>query len=410
MGGNLRVLREGESLNAHVGDVVVDALFGLGLSRAPEGLSQSAIDAILVARERGAKVVSVDLPSGLSSDNGRPPGACVEADVTVTLGYIKRGLSVEPGCSLAGKLVVADISIPRSAESRLKGKAVFVLTEGGIRAILPERMPESHKGHYGHVLVVAGSPGKSGAASMTAAGALRGGAGLVTLASREPDVRSAQTFMPEMMAHFLRGEGPLGHDDVPGLLEACDGKTVLAIGPGLYRGPETGAAILRLLADAKLPAVLDADALNAIAEAREPFPHGAPLILTPHPGEMARLAEVSADEVQNDRIGTARRYADEHKVTVVLKGARTVIADVTGATAINPTGNPGMATAGSGDVLTGLCAALVAQGLTAGSAACAAVFVHGRAGDLASARHGAKGLVATDLLAGITDVWASWGL
>lgn len=199
--------------------------------------------------------------------------------------------------------------------------------------------------------------------------------------------------------------------DLPAILSAARGKTVLAVGPGLFRGDETGRLLGQLLAELRLPAVLDADALNALAD--EPARlkgAAAPVIITPHPGEMARLARLSTAEVQADRIGVARRFSDEHRVTVVLKGARTVIADVSGAVAVNPTGNPGMATGGSGDVLTGLCAALVAQGLTPGSAACSAVFVHGLAGDRMSARRGQMGLVATDLLEGIAKVWTSWGV
>jgi NAD(P)H-hydrate epimerase len=329
----------------------------------------------------------------------------------VTFGYLKRGLVIEPGCSYSGEVVVADISLPRVAEKRLKGPPVFLLREDEIRSILPERDSDSHKGHYGHVLVLAGSPGKTGAASMTCAAVLRGGAGLVTLAGRQGDVFVSQQYAPEIMGAPLPGSGPLALSDLPALLEVCQNKTVLAVGPGLFRGPETGALLAKLLAEAKVPAVLDADALNAIAEVPGALKHAAaPVILTPHPGEMARLAGISTAQVQEDRLGVARRFADEHRATVVLKGARTVIADVTGATAVNPTGNPGMATGGSGDVLTGLTAALVGQGITPGGAACAAVYVHGLAGDLVKKRRGEMGLVATDLLDGIAEVWAAWGV
>lgn len=409
LGGAIELFSAERGLGAGSRDVVVDAIFGTGLTRPAEGAPLAAIGAVRVARELGARVLAVDLPSGLHTDSGKPLGACVHADVTLTLGYIKRGLALEPGASLAGKLLIADISIPRVAEARLKGPPVFLLREDEIRAMLPQRGADTHKGTYGHVLVIAGSPGKTGAAAMTCAAALRGGAGLVTLAGREADVMAAQAFMPEIMASLLPGSGPLALADLPALLEACQGKSVLACGPGLFRGPETAQLLGRLLAEARLPVVLDADALNALAADPEML-QGASgkVIVTPHPGEMARLGLLSTAQVQEDRIGVARRFSDRYKVVVVLKGARTVIADATGATAVNPTGNPGMATAGCGDVLTGLCAALVAQGLTPGSAACAAVFVHGLAGDLLRAKKGNMGLVATDLLAGIPEVWASW--
>jgi NAD(P)H-hydrate epimerase len=411
LGGAIRPFMPGKPIAAGRGDVMVDAVLGVGLTRPPEGLPLAAIEHIRVARELGAGVLSVDLPSGLDADSGRPPGACVTADRTVTFAYVKRGLALEPGASLAGKLILADISIPRLAESRLKGPALFLLREDGIRSILPQREADAHKGNFGHVLVIAGSPGKSGAAAMTCAGALRGGAGLVTLAARAAEVAAAQAYMPEIMAHVLPGEGPLSMADLGPLLEAAREKSVIAAGPGLFRGQETCALLGRLLAEAKLPSVLDADALNALAESPQSLKSASgPVVITPHPGEMARLAGTSAAQVQHDRIGVSRRFADAHRVTVVLKGARTVIADVTGGTAINPTGNPGMATGGSGDVLTGLCASLIAQRITPGSAACAAVFVHGLAGDLMNYRCGRMGLVATDLLEGISRVWAKWGV
>ncbi len=411
LGGSLKLYSTGAPLGAGNHDLIIDAIFGIGLTRKPEGNPLVAIEAVEVARDLGATVLSVDVPSGLDSDTGRPLGACVTADVTVTFGYLKRGLVHEPGCTFAGEVVLADISLPRLAETRLSGPPLFLLREDEIRSILPSRQQDTHKGNFGHVLVLAGSPGKTGAASMTCAAAMRGGAGLVTLVARAADLAQAQQYTPEIIGAVLPGSGPLSLADLPALLEASKGKTVLAVGPGLYRGPETAALLGQLLAGAKLPAVLDADALNALAEKPEMLKGAsAPVILTPHPGEMARLAKLTTAQVQEDRLGVARRFSDQYRVTVVLKGARSIIADVNGATAVNPTGNPGMATGGSGDVLTGLAAALVAQGITAGSAACASVFVHGLAGDLQRERRGSMGLVASDLLDGITEVWAKWGV
>ncbi len=408
-GGAARLFVPGET--PHRGervDVVLDALLGIG-AREPQGPIREAIASIRAARERGARVVSADIPSGVGSDSGLPLGAHVEADVTVAFGYLKRGHLLEPGSSLAGELKLVDISIPRLAEARLTSAPLFLLREDEIRAVLPRRRAASHKGDYGHLVALAGSPGKSGAAALLCMGALRGGAGLVTLAARRGELAAAQAFSPELMGFALPGEGPLSMADLPALLAACEGKRALALGPGLFRGTETGALLKQLLAEISLPAVLDADALNALVGLEAPF-EGAKgsVIITPHPGELARLMGIGIDELQADRVGCARRYSDRHRVTVLLKGARTLIAGVTGATAINPTGNPGMATAGSGDVLTGLVAALLCQGLSPGSAACAAAFVHGLAGDREVARRGQRGLVAGDLLDGISDVWATW--
>lgn len=410
LGGSLRAFSPEKGLGVCRGDVVVDAVFGIGLTRAPEGRFAQAIEALRVSHELGARVIACDIPSGLGSDTGRPVGAaCVKADLTVTFGYLKLGLVLEPGASLCGRVVLADISLPRLAEPRLKGPPVFMLREDEIRAVLPPRDADTHKGDCGHVLVVAGAPGRSGAAAMAAAAALKGGAGLVTLAGRAAEVHSAQAFTPELMAAPIAGEGPLGLADLPALLEACQGKTVLAVGPGLWRGAETPALLGRLFAESRLRSVVDADALNALAEDPSQLAGASGrAVLTPHPGEMARLAGLTTAQVQEDRLGVARRLSQAHKVVVLLKGARTVVADTNGATALNPTGNPGMATAGCGDVLTGLVAALLAQGVTPGGAACAGAYVHGLAGDLMRAKKGERGLVATDLLDGIAEVWASW--
>jgi len=392
------------------GDVVVDALLGTGLSRAPEGVFGQAILAVNEARTRGAVVVAVDLPSGLDADTGLAPGLVVVADRTVTFGALKVGLAVPPGRELAGAVEVAPISWPPKALDGLASR-LELLDEARVREALPLRKEQSHKGTYGHCLVVAGSPGKSGAAALAGSGALVGGAGLVTIATRAEVVPQVLGHAAELMAAPLPGDGALGRSDLPALLAAAEGKDVVLVGPGIPRGPETCAAIGAMLAGCDATFVLDADALNALAE--EPALLGRArgrVVITPHPGEMARLAGTTIAEVQADRIGVARRFAAAHGCTVILKGAGTVVADPGGNAAICPTGNAGMATGGSGDVLGGLVASLVAQGMAPPEAARAAVFVHGTAGDRVAARTGMAGLVASDLLEGIREVWASWSL
>jgi NAD(P)H-hydrate epimerase len=423
LSGDARAVREGAAaagvpiedrpggigaLDARAGDVVVDAIFGTGLARPPEGPFAAAIEAIGAARAAGAGVLAVDVPSGLSADTGRPLGPCVKADRTVTFAFQRRGLVLPPGAELAGEVTVADIGIPAEAAARVPVEAEL-LSEQEARALVPPRPLDAHKGDAGRVVVIAGSPGKTGAAHLALAGALRGGAGLVTLASRPEVIPIALAGRPEAMSAAIPGEGPLGPRDLEPLLAAAHGANALVIGPGIPRGPATGALLRELIALSGVPAVLDADALNALAEHPSgPAELGAPAILTPHPGEMARLCATTIAEVQADRIGVAAARARAWGATVVLKGARTVVADPEGPPAVIPTGNPGLATGGTGDVLAGLCGALLAGGLPPGAAARAAAWVHGRAGDLAARRLGERGLLAGDLGEAIGEVWAGW--
>ena len=396
-------------LGATASDVVIDALLGTGLGRAPEGLHAAAIAAIATARRGGARVLSVDLPSGLSADTGRPLGPCVEADATVTFGLQKRGLVLHPGVELAGAVTVADIGLPAAALEEVPERC-RLLEEPEARALVPPRGRAAHKGDAGRVLVLAGSPGKTGAAHLALTGALRGGAGLVTLAARGEALPLALAGRPEAMSAALEGEGPLGPGDLPALVRLARGADALVAGPGLHRGPETGSLLRDWLSAAPRPAVLDADALNALDA--EPSWLGrleAPVILTPHPGELARLCGLAIEAVQADRVGLAMDRADAWGVVLVLKGARTVVAAPGRPAAVIPTGNPGMATSGTGDVLAGLCGALLAGGLAPLDAARVGAFVHGAAGDLVAGRLGERGLLAGDLGEAIGQVWARWG-
>ncbi|MFL5271273.1 MAG: NAD(P)H-hydrate dehydratase [Anaeromyxobacteraceae bacterium] len=398
-----------EAIGAAEGDVVVDALLGTGLSRAPEGAYAAAIRRVEALRARGARVVAVDVPSGLSADTGRPLGACVRADVTVTFAFQKRGLVLHPGPAYAGDVRVVDIGIPAEAAARVP-VACELLAEDEARALVPARDAEAHKGDAGRVVVVAGSPGKSGAAHLALTGALRGGAGLVTLAARAEVLPFALAGRPEAMSVALPGAGPLGPRDLPALVAAAEGASALVVGPGIPRGDETGALLRALLERAGVPAVLDADALNAVAADPAALLGGlpAPVVLTPHLGEMARLCATSVAEVQADRIALAQDRARAWGCVVVLKGARTVVAAPGAPPAVVPAGNPGMATGGTGDVLAGLTGALLGSGLPAFDAARAAAFAHGLAGDLAAERLGERGLLAGDLADALGAVWARW--
>lgn len=399
-----------EDLPVGPGDVVIDALFGTGLSRPPEGRFGDAIGRISVWRASGAKVVSADLPSGLATDTGVPFAPCVTADVTTAFGFLKVGQVIEPGASRCGCIELVDIGIPKAAQSVLPSQGTFLLEESDVKGRLPQRRAEAHKGSFGHVLVIAGSWGKTGAAALAAKAALRSGAGLVTVATRPECLQPIMAHAPEIMGVELVAEGPLGLSDFNSILEAADGKQAVVIGPGIERGDETVRLLGSLLEELTIPCVLDADALNAISTNVALLDKAkGEILLTPHPGEMARLIGKTTGEVNADRIGVARGFATQHSVVLMLKGARTVISRHDGAVFINPTGNAGMATGGSGDVLAGLAGALLAQGLSTEDAAVVGAWAHGAAGDLAAAKRGQLGLIASDLTDHLGDVWTRWG-
>jgi ADP-dependent NAD(P)H-hydrate dehydratase / NAD(P)H-hydrate epimerase len=379
-------------------DFVVDALFGTGLSADITGPYAEVIDAINEARR---PVAAVDLPSGLHADTGRMLGRAVHATLTITLALPKVGLYLNDGIDCAGIVHIVDIGIPPPYIHTLDSR-ITLLTDTFVRASLPMRKPSSHKGTFGHAGLIAGSVGKTGAAAMAATAALRIGTGLVTVAVPasvndvlETKLLEAMTApMPETKARtFARS----AFDRLSAFIAA---RTAVAIGPGLTTHPETVELVQALVKTLHRPAVLDADALNALAGRASLLTEcKTPPILTPHPGEMARLEpDATPQSVNADRLGTANRFARERGVFIVLKGARTVVARPDGAIAICPTGNPGMATGGTGDVLTGMMVGLLAQGLQSWQAACVATYLHGYAGDLAAAVRGQAGLIAGDVI------------
>jgi len=383
-------------------DIVVDAIFGTGLNSPVQGLAASAISAMNASQRR---IVAIDLPSGLEADTGQILGTAVQASLTVTLARPKRGLYLGAGPNVAGQIRVGDIGIPEDLIARAK-IPLQLLDTAMIRGYLPTGPRTAHKGSFGHAGIIAGSPGKTGAAAMAALGALRAGVGLVTVAVPRSvnDVVEAKLLEAMTLPTAETASGTFSKQARDLLLSFAAERTAVAIGPGIGREPETSGLVQDLLAEIKQPIVLDADGINALAGQHQILRRvHAPLILTPHPGEMARLLGVTTHDVQNDRLGIAGRVARELNVYVVLKGAGTVIAGPDGAIAINPTGNPGMATGGTGDVLTGMIVGLLAQRVSAWQAACAGVYLHGLAGDLAAAQRTEMGMIASDLIDAVPD-------
>jgi NAD(P)H-hydrate epimerase len=399
-------IADGQAWELHLSEVrdctlIVDAIFGTGLNAPVSGLIESVITDVNAS---GIPVVSIDLPSGLSSDSCVLIGEAIEAGTTVTLAAPKLSLVLPPAEMKAGDIVIADIGIPAEVLDELDGPRIELLTRSSAREHLTPRTPDSHKGDYGHVLIVAGSRGKSGAAHLAGMGALRSGAGLVTVATAASCQPVVASLAPEYMTVALNEtDSGLDPDGVDQLLEMA--RDVVAIGPGLGQSPGTRAFIKALVDRATMPVVVDADGLNAFGDDPDRLTgrDGRDVIITPHPGEMARLVGMSTDEVQSNRLEVARNFAVSHHLYVVLKGHRTLIGTPDGKIFINPTGNPGMSTGGTGDVLTGMVAAWLAHLLDAEAACKVAVYLHGMAGDLAEADEGEVSMTAGDLAGRIGD-------
>lgn len=386
------------------GSVLVDALFGTGLSRPPEGAAADAIAWMHACSER-VPVLAVDLPSGLDADTGQPLGPALKAQVTVTCGLPKLALVLEPGRSLAGEIRVARIGIADSAPGVSAEAELW--TDALVGRALPPREASAHKGSFGHVLLVAGGRGKAGAAALAARGALRAGAGLVTVACT-PDASAAlQAGTPEAMtAPLEKGtDGGLDETAVDVVLELARSRNVLAVGPGLGTGEGARALVHALVVRAECPLVLDADGINAFAGGPAALKaRGALSILTPHPGEAARLLGVSAAEVNRDRIGSARRVSLQTGAVVLLKGAASVVASPSGRVAVIAAGGPVLGSGGTGDVLTGVVAALVGQGLPGFEAALVGAHLHGRAGDRLAVERGPAGVLASEIATTLPEV------
>jgi NAD(P)H-hydrate epimerase len=377
-------------------DVIVDAIVGTGFHGEVAGLLQTVVADV---NALGVPVVAIDLPTGVSADSADLAGDAIQASMTVTLAAPKIPLVFPPADLHAGDLVIADIGIPYPVIDELEGPYLELLTRERMRELVPSRAADSHKGDFGRVLIVAGALGRTGAAHLSAMGALRSGAGLVTVATPRSCVGILASMGAEYMTEPL-DETPSGalHFAALDRLFELDAD-VIAVGPGIGRDPGTVAFVHGLLERAGVPVVIDADGLNAFASDPDRLMgrDGVDVIVTPHPGEMSRLLGAGIESVQRDRLDHARRFASGHRVHVVLKGHRTIVATPEGRAFVNLTGNPGMATGGTGDLLTGMIAAWVAQLLDAEAACKLAVYLHGSAGDLAAAETGDVSLVASDI-------------
>jgi NAD(P)H-hydrate epimerase len=382
--------------------LMVDAIFGIGLSRPVSGVAAAAVVAMAKAQAEGVPVLSVDLPSGVDATTGVVHGVAVRADTTVTFASPKLGHFLQPGRQQVGRLVSADIGIPTRHWMDLSASAARLVGPEDLRAAVPPASQDAHKGTFGHLLVVAGSPGMSGAARLCVDAALRSGAGLVTLAV--PEALDISGLVAEAMVVRIP-EGSWGAERILKLLETRD---ALAVGPGLGSGPETIFMARQLFAEAPVPAVFDADAINALVAAPPAqLTPAAQRVLTPHPGEFSRLVSAAWHDLAHRRVEVAKEVAARLTSTVLLKGASSLIVDPEGHLRVNPTGNPGMATAGTGDVLSGIVGALLARGVEAPAAAAAAAWWHGLAGDFASLAIGEPSLVAGDLVDHLGPAWRS---
>jgi NAD(P)H-hydrate epimerase len=404
--------------------IFVDALLGTGLSKTVTGL---LLEVIHLINKANLPIISVDIPSGISSDNGQIMGEAVKADYTVTFGLAKRGHFLHPGAQYTGKLFIEDIGFPTEllVSNNLN---VSALTKQAAVHLLPERQKYSHKGDYGRVLIVAGSRGKTGAAFMAARACLRSGAGLVTIGVPESLADIFQSRVTEEMTLVLpdRGDGTLAEKASVVILDFLnkDGD-VIAIGPGIGVSTDTTKILKTLIQHSTSPLVIDADGINSLQGDRKIFLKSkVPMILTPHPGEMARLINpptppfakggereetVNIKDIEMDRVSTALSFVKKTKTYLVLKGVPTIIAEPGGTAYINSTGNPGMATAGTGDVLTGMISGFLSQGLKPLDASILGVYTHGLAGDISASEKGMYSLIATDIIDKLPAAFHSLG-
>lgn len=396
--------------------LLVDAVLGTGLTRPVEGFLGEVVRDLNVVFP-GARVVAIDLPSGINADSGELMGDSVRANATVTFTAPKFAHVFPPACERMGDWSVKQIGTPPEA---LEGDPELFMNLTGpedLAWLVRPRALEAHKGDFGRVLILAGSVGKTGAAALAAKAALRAGGGLVTVATAKsalPIIASlGMEFMTEPLPETDAGTISLRALDYGRMEKLMEGKTVLAIGPGLGTVPETAEFARVMVNQSKIPVVVDADALNAFAGCMATFRAGRPsppeAVLTPHPGEMARLTGLPAAEIQSRRVECAREFATKHKLNLVLKGFRTLIASSNGQVAVNPTGNPGMAKGGTGDVLTGVIAGLLAQfpALSVAQVVAGAVYLHGLAGDLAARSTDVASMIAGDLLEAIPQAYTA---
>jgi len=385
------------TLSLNYTDIVIDGIFGTGLRGEITGIAKHIISTV---NSSGKAVISIDIPSGINGSSGEIMGTCIKADKTISFGLPKIGLITHPGCEYTGEIVIADIGIPKAVIESIDIKT-HVIDKDIALPIIPKRTNQSNKGDYGRTLIITGSTGMTGAGCLAAGAALRAGAGLVYLGVPSSLAYIYNTVVKEAITVSMDdlGKGYISSGIINTFERYIEGKDVIAVGPGLSVNEDIFRIVSWLIENSYIPLVLDADALNAVAKDVSILGKlRAPAVITPHPGEMARLMGTSIAEVQRDRIKAAGDFALRWNVITVLKGWHTVVALPDGRIFINTCGNPGMATAGTGDVLTGLIAGLMAQKLKPEDAAVVGVFIHGTAGDWVAGRIGEHGLIAGDLV------------
>src|SRR5512136_3347426 len=379
-------------------DILVDGIFGTGLDAEVRGYYREVIDHLNTLQK---PVVAIDIPSGLDADTGKPLGTAIRASLTITFGSPKIGHLIPPGLDYVGEVKVIDIGIPKRLVEEEKIPTYLLEKEEIQRWLSIPRHPDTHKGDYGHLLIIAGSVGKTGAAAMACEAALRIGAGLVTLAIPKSLNGIMEMKLTEVMTEPLP-ETPkqtLSLRAFSAIVRLCENKRAVIIGPGLGTFKETRSLVLKLIRTLDLPIILDADGLTALATQPKTLPtSNRSLILTPHPGEMARLIRSSAKEVLENRFEVSKNFSQSQHVHLVLKGHPSLISTPKGETFINPTGNPGMASGGTGDVLTGMIGGLLCQGFDILQSLQVSVYLHGLAGDLMARELGEKSLIATDII------------
>jgi NAD(P)H-hydrate epimerase len=379
-------------------DLIIDGIFGTGLDAEVRGYYREVIEHLNTLHK---PIVAIDIPSGLDANTGKPLGTSIRATLTITFGLPKVGHLISQGPEYVGRLKIVDIGIPKVLVEEEKIQT-YLIEDEEIKSYLSiPRRPDTHKGDYGHLLVIAGSVGKTGAAAMACEAALRVGAGLVTLAIPKSLNSIMEVKLTEVMTEPLP-ETPkqtLSLRAFNSLLRLCENKKAVVIGPGVGTFKETQTLLLKLIKTLNIPVVIDADGLNALSTQPKILPlENRSVVLTPHPGEMARLIQSTPKQVQEDRLGISRNFAQTNHVYLVLKGYRTLIATPHGDVFINPTGNPGMASGGTGDVLTGMIGGLICQGFDILTSLKISVYLHGLAGDEMAKELGEKSLVATDII------------
>lgn len=383
--------------NLRAADLVVDGIFGTGLKGEITGLAEKVIRSV---NDEARQVISIDIPSGVDGETGKIPGICVKAHKTVTFGLPKTGLIIHPGCEYTGELTVADISIPAKVINGLDIR-LNLIEQKHVSKLIPKRFDNSNKGDYGKILIVSGSTGMTGAGCLAAGAAFRTGAGLVYLGVPASLVSIYDSLLAESVTIPLEdnGNGYLTENCANQVLDRMKHISAAAVGPGMSLNADTCEVVYKIIESSDIPLVLDADALNAVSKDTSILKKlKTEAVITPHPGEMSRLAGITIEDVQNNRIETAREFAARWKMVTVLKGSRTVVAVPDGTVYVNVTGNPGMATAGAGDVLTGVITGLIGQGVKPADAAVAGVYLHGLAGDIVAKMKGVHGLIAGDLV------------